>query len=109
MRNQKKCEWCGTPFIATKNATNYCSKSCEDKAIAASKQIVLAEGKLPKLPVSDEISVIYGKEIWSPKELAMILEVNPSTIYRYIKDGIIPAFRLSGKTRIRRKDFRCLI
>jgi len=108
MSNQKICEWCGKPFIAQKNGTKYCSKDCENEAIIASKEIVLAEGKLPKLPVSDEISAIYEKEFLSPKDLAKLLEVSKTTIYRYIQDGLIPALQLPGRTRIRRKDLDAL-
>lgn len=37
MEIQRKCAWCGKPFIAHTMITRFCSKSCTDKAYKAKK------------------------------------------------------------------------
>ena len=32
MEVQRKCQWCGKPFIAHTMVTRFCSKSCTEKA-----------------------------------------------------------------------------
>ena len=33
MEIQRKCQWCGKPFIAHTMVTRYCSKSCNEKSV----------------------------------------------------------------------------
>ena len=37
MEIQRKCQWCGKPFIAHTMVTRYCSKSCNEKAYKEKK------------------------------------------------------------------------
>ena len=38
MEVQRKCQWCGKPFIAHTMVTRYCSKSCNEKAYKEKKR-----------------------------------------------------------------------
>ena len=38
MEIQRKCQWCGKPFIAHTMVTRYCSKSCNEKAYKEKKR-----------------------------------------------------------------------
>lgn len=38
MEVQRKCRWCGKPFIAHTMVTRYCSKSCNEKAYKEKKR-----------------------------------------------------------------------
>jgi len=108
MRIKKNCEWCGEPFIAQTSTTKYCSKGCEDRAITASKQPVSADGETSNAPDSIDYSALATKEYLTPTELAQLLQLGRSTIYRYIQDGIIPALQLPGKTLVWRKALEAL-
>jgi len=108
MSIQKICEWCGKPFIAPKSTTKYCSKGCKDKAITVSKQIILTECEQTKSSNFVKSTSPTRKEFLSPKDLAQLLGVSRTTIYRYIQDGLIPVLQLPGKTLVRRRDLDAL-
>jgi len=40
------------------------------------------------------------------KEIAEYLDVHPMTIYKYVQDGKIPAFKIGASWRIRRDSIR---
>lgn len=47
-----------------------------------------------------------GDQILTLKELSKLLRAHPSTIYRLVKRGQIPSFRVGGELRIRRDDIQ---
>ena len=102
---QKRCLWCGKTFIAHKMNTLYCSKSCNEKAYKAKKKKESAEANANKGQTQLQPVFSIGDKIYlSPKDVAVLLEVDLSTVYRYIQVGHFKALRLSGRTRIRRCD-----
>jgi len=40
------------------------------------------------------------------KEIAEYLDVHPMTIYKYVQDGEIPAFKIGASWRIRRDSIK---
>jgi excisionase family DNA binding protein len=40
------------------------------------------------------------------KEIAEYLDVHPMTIYKYVQDGKIPAFKIGASWRIRRESIK---
>jgi excisionase family DNA binding protein len=40
------------------------------------------------------------------KEIAEYLDVHPMTIYKYVQDGKIPAFKIGASWRIRRDSIK---
>ena len=42
------------------------------------------------------------KEVMTVKDVAAYLDVHPMTIYKYVKDGRIPAFKIGDSWRIKR-------
>ncbi|MBU4589740.1 MAG: helix-turn-helix domain-containing protein [Candidatus Omnitrophica bacterium] len=45
-----------------------------------------------------------SKQIMTVKGVADYLDVHPMTIYKYVKDGRIPAFKVGDSWRIRRNS-----
>ena len=46
------------------------------------------------------------KEVMTIKDVADFLDVHPMTIYKYVKEGKIPAFKVGTNWRIRRNSIR---
>jgi len=50
--------------------------------------------------------VTKSKQVMTVKEIAEYLDVHPMTIYKYVQDGKIPAFKIGASWRIRRDSIR---
>jgi len=46
------------------------------------------------------------KQVMTVKEIAEYLGVHPMTIYKYVRDGKIPAFKIGASWRIRRDSIK---
>ena len=109
MEIQKRCMYCGRSFIAHKMTTLYCSPSCNNKDYKRNirqKQIAeFMEGEKKNVPPVDNLG---NKAFLTPTEGAQLLGISRATFYRYMRDGIIKAVQLRGKTIVRRKDIENL-
>lgn len=47
-----------------------------------------------------------SKQVMTVKDVADYLDVHPMTIYKYVKDGCIPAFKIGDSWRIRRDSIQ---
>lgn len=47
-----------------------------------------------------------AKQVMTVKEIAEYLSVHPMTIYKYVQDGKIPAFKIGASWRIRRDSIK---
>ncbi len=54
--------------------------------------------KKRRIPISDD------REVLTLKEVSQMLHVHPTTLYRMIKAGKIPAFRVGSDWRFRRDE-----
>ena len=79
---QKRCKWCNAVFTAHKTTTEYCSHRCAN------------------LAYKDRVN----KEYLTPSEVAELLNIGRTSIYRYIRNGIIKVIRFERKTLVRRAD-----
>jgi len=50
--------------------------------------------------------VAKPKQVMTVKEIADYLDVHPMTIYKYVQDGKIPAFKIGASWRIRKDSIR---
>jgi excisionase family DNA binding protein len=109
MEIKKRCKYCGRSFIAHKMTTLYCSPSCNNKDYKRNirqKQIAeFMEGQKKNVPPVDNLG---NKAFLTPTEGAQLLGISRATFYRYMRDGIIKAVQLRGKTIVRRKDIENL-
>jgi excisionase family DNA binding protein len=46
------------------------------------------------------------KQVMTVKEIAEYLGVHPMTIYKYVQEGKIPAFKIGASWRIRRESIK---
>ena len=106
MEIQRKCQWCGKPFIAHTMVTRFCSKSCTEKAYKDRKRkqkLQEYEARQSEQPMQ-EVGIVGGKPFLSPAEAATLLGISRATIYRHMASGIIRALQLRGRTIIRKSD-----
>ena len=106
MEIQRKCQWCGKPFIAHTMVTRYCSKSCNEKAYKEKKRkqrLQEYEERQNEQPMQ-EVGIVGSKLYLSPAETATLLGISRATIYRHMSTGIIRALQLRGRTIIRKSD-----
>ena len=97
---QKRCQWCGKPFIAHKMTTLYCSTACIDKAYRAKKKQKLKEQVEDEQQVALPIVESIGdKPYLTPMEAAKLLGVGKTTIYRVTQ--------INPKAILRAADARC--
>lgn len=106
MEIQRKCLWCGKPFIAHTMVTRYCCKSCTDKAYKDKKRKErLQKYETEQAPKSiQHVGIVADKPYLSPLDVAALLGISRATIYRHMANGIICALQLRGRTIIRRSD-----
>jgi len=50
--------------------------------------------------------VAKPKEVMTIKDVAHFLDVHPMTVYKHVKGGKIPAFKVGANWRIRRNSIR---
>ena len=85
MEVQRKCQWCGKPFIAHTMVTRFCSKSCTEKAYKDRKRkqkLQEYEARQSEQPMQ-EVGIVGGKPFLSPAEAATLLGISRATIYRH--------------------------
>jgi len=46
------------------------------------------------------------KEVMTVKDIAEYMDMHPMTIYKYVKEGNIPAFKIGSSWRIRRESIQ---
>ena len=102
---QKRCKWCNAVFTAHKTTTEYCSHRCTNLAYKdrVRKQRIESLqhelGKSIKTPPN-----LNNKEYLTPSEVAELLNIGRTSIYRYILNGVIKVIRFERKTLVRRAD-----
>ena len=102
---QKRCKWCNAVFTAHKTTTEYCSHRCANLAYKdrVRKQRIESLqhelGKSIKTPPN-----LNNKEYLTPSEVAELLNIGRTSIYRYIRNGVIKVIRFERKTLVRRAD-----
>jgi len=47
-----------------------------------------------------------AKQVMTVKEIAEYLDVHPMTIYKYVQEGKMPAFKIGASWRIRRDSIK---
>jgi excisionase family DNA binding protein len=106
MKILKVCEYCKKEFIAKKTTTRTCSDDCAKrlyKLKQRNSKIALSETKeeikrKPKLLITeDEIRVIQAKEYLTLKEAALLLNVSPLTLRRWVLAGKVSSSKVGKK------------
>lgn len=94
---KRKCDECGTIFIARTLDSHYCCRACTQKAYNKRKAENMKRERMNEI-----ISTIPdGREYISVKEAEALFGISSKTIRRMIKSGKIPAINLGQRlTRV---------
>ena len=101
---QKRCKWCNTIFTAHKTTTEYCSHRCANLAYKDRVRKQRIESLQHELGKSIKTPPNLNKEYLTPSEVAELLNIGRTSIYRYIRNGVIKVIRFKRKTLVRRAD-----
>jgi excisionase family DNA binding protein len=53
--------------------------------------------------------MVESREVMTPKQVAEYLQLHPMTVYRFIRQGKIPAAKIGGRYRIKRDSVEKLL
>jgi len=101
---QKRCKWCNAIFTAHKTTTEYCSHRCANLAYKDRVRKQRIESLQHELGKSIKTPPNLNKEYLTPSEVAVLLNIGRTSIYRYIRNGVIKVIRFERKTLVRRAD-----
>lgn len=101
---QKRCKWCSAIFTAHKTTTEYCSHRCANLAYKDRVRKQRIESLQHELGKSIKTHPNLNKEYLTPSEVAVLLNIGRTSIYRYIRNGVIKVIRFERKTLVRRAD-----
>ena len=101
---QKRCKWCGAIFTAHKTTTEYCSHRCGNLAYKDKVRKQRIESLQHELGKSIKTPPNLNKEDLTPSEVAELLHIGRTSIYRYIRNGAIKVIRFDRKTLVRKAD-----
>ncbi|MFI3315797.1 MAG: helix-turn-helix domain-containing protein [Rikenellaceae bacterium] len=108
----KQCEWCKQLFIAKKITTKFCSHRCASLSYKAQKrkerENSLNKSLCDKLIISDS-PTLYQEVVLRPQNVAKILQVSMSTIYRYLKNGTIKNVKIGNRVYIHKSEIDKLL
>lgn len=99
MKILKKCLTCGAEFIASKMSNKYCCRECERDASrkreAKRKKSVRESEK--EAALDKERDAVASRPFLTPSDVALLLDMSVSTVYRCFYSGIIKAVRIRRK------------
>ena len=84
---QKRCKWCNAVFTAHKTTTEYCSHRCANLAYKDRVRKQRIESLQHELGKSIKTPPNLNKEYLTPSEVAELLNIGRTSIYRYISSA----------------------
>jgi len=106
----KICQHCGKEFIAQTTVTKFCSHKCASRnyKLRKKEEKINNVKSLSQQRTEYSLKQIKDKEYLSIAETCRLLGASRMTIYRQIKKGNIPAFKLGRRTIIKKSDIEKL-
>lgn len=106
---KRVCEWCGKEFAAKTVRTRFCSDRCSKTAYKHNKRLEFVsnfnlEASIRKKPDDGTAD----REIMTVKLASEYISIHVTTLYRYIRSGILKGILLPGKTFVRKSDIEAL-
>ncbi len=106
---KKVCEYCGKEFIAHKTVTRFCSHQCAQRNYKKQKREEKLEKVLEKQKHSNvNQPTINSREYLSCEDVADLMGVSRTTVYRYCITGKMNCIRMNRKIFIRKADIDLL-
>jgi excisionase family DNA binding protein len=115
LRIIKICAFCKQEFIAKKTTTETCSDPCakrlyklrlRERAISRAKLETMVMRKPKAFITEGEIKAVQAKECLTLKEAALLLNVSPLTLRRWVLAGKVQSKKVGKKHTFRRVDLR---
>ena len=104
----KVCEFCGKKFTAHKMTTRFCSHKCSQRSYKVRQR----EQKLEKVVHQENLPDIspstLKKEYLSCDDVAKLMGISSTTVYRFCVTGKMNCIRMNRKIFIRRADIDAL-
>ena len=113
LRIVKICAFCKQEFIARKTTTETCSDPCakrlyklrvREKAINRAKMETMVKRKPEAYVTEEQVKVIQSKEWLTLKEAAMLLNVSPLTLRRWVLSGKMKSKKKGRKHTFKKMD-----
>ena len=113
LRIVKICAFCKQEFIARKTTTATCSDPCakrlhkvkqREKAISRVKLETMVMQEPKAFITEGEIKAVQAKEWLTLKEAALLLNVSPLTLRRWVLAGKVKSKKVGKKHAFRRVD-----
>lgn len=101
------CQYCGDEFEAKTTVTKYCNHTCNRKAwkLKAKQEKIQASNKETQQVKDMPLTEIRAKEYLTVKEVALLLNCSPRTVYDMITVGRLNAINLSKRNiRVHKRD-----
>lgn len=106
MKIVKVCECCNQEFIARTTVTQCCSDACakrlyklrlREKAISRAVVETEARRKPSGFVTEEQVKVVQAKEWLTLKETALLLNVSPLTVRRWVLSGKLKSHKAGRK------------
>lgn len=105
---KKICQFCGKEFIAHKLTTMFCSHQCAQRSYKVRKREQKLEKVLQKENQPPIANTTLKKEYLSCEDVADLMGVSSTTVYRYCITGKIKCIKMNRKIFIRKLDIDAL-
>lgn len=105
------CKRCGTTFTAHQSNAEFCCRKCKDlyrherERLERTKQLN-HELNLAQKSLSQEKE--KNRKSFTPSQAAQYIGVARTSVYNYMKSGLLPFIELPGKTLIKKEDIDAL-
>jgi excisionase family DNA binding protein len=115
LRIVKICAYCKQEFIAKKTTTETCSDPCakrlyklrlREQAISRAKMETEARRKPEAFITEEQVRAIQAKEWLTLVEAALLLNVSPLTLRRWVLAGKVKSKKVGRKHEFRTADLR---
>ena len=102
---RKTCLFCGCGFISKTTVTQYCSHHCAQRAYKQRKRELKIEKVIPTATVvSGRPTILSHRDYLSCEEVADLMGISRTTVYRYCVTGKMKCIRMNRKIFIKRSD-----
>jgi excisionase family DNA binding protein len=115
LRIVKICAFCKQEFIAKKSTSETCSDPCakrlyklrvREKAISRAKLETMVKRKPEAFITEEQVKVIQAKEWLTLVESALLLNVSPLTLRRWVLAGKVKSQKMGRKHLFKKVDLR---
>ncbi len=115
LRIVKICEFCKQEFIARKTTSQTCSDPCakrlyklrqREKTISRAEVKTMVKRKPEAFITEEQVKAIQAKEWLTLKEAALLLNVSPLTLRRWVLAGEVRSEKVGKKHMFKKTDLR---